>query len=447
MGKASRARVAAASLLGDVRRRDARARDLLRASDRMRALDARERALASRLVLGVVGASGLLDQVLARHLVGRRRVEPKVRDALRLGANELLFLSTASAVAVSQGVELVRRAQPRAAGMANAVLRRVADEDVPRRAAAIVRMRDGGDDLADWALVSGYPAWLLELVARDRGAEAARDLAWSATEPAPVYVAANEGRCSSAELAAILDARGLAPHVTDLDGAYVLEEPAGLARSGLVDEAMLVVADLSAQRVARLVEPAPGTSVLEVGQGRGTKSILLQGAALRAGGVARVVGIDAEPFKVEVARRRMSAAGLADSVSCSVFDACELGGATVPARLAGPFDIVFVDAPCSGTGTLRRHPEIAWGLAPEDVRSLAALQLRMLEAAATRVRAGGSLCYATCSIVADEDEGVVDAFLGTEVGADFTYAGPPFASLPSQNGPDGHYCAKLIRNA
>ena len=444
MAKATLARVVAASVLGDVRRRDARARDLLRTSSRLSDLDVRDRAFASRLVLGVVGASGLLDVVINQH-VARPRLEPKVRDALRLASFELLFLSTPAQVAVSQGVELVRGVRPRAAGMANAVLRRVAERDVPRRTLALERVRAHNESVQDLALVSGYPAWLVERVWRERGQEAARDFACSAAEPAPVFVMTNLASCSAQEAYDLLAQKGLSPRAAQLEGSYVLDAPASLAASGLLDDALVVVADLSAQRVAGLVAPEPGMRVLEVGQGRGTKTILLQSRAIGAGGPAEVVGIDSEAFKVDVSRRRMSRAGLAQSVCSLVFDACDLDSSELPPELRDPFDLVFVDAPCSGTGTLRRHPEIAWRLGERDVTQLAQLQVRMLVSASARVREGGRLCYATCSVLREENQDVVRLFLDSEAGREFCVDGKAFVSHPSPQGPDGHFCACLVR--
>jgi 16S rRNA C967 or C1407 C5-methylase (RsmB/RsmF family) len=197
-----------------------------------------------------------------------------------------------------------------------------------------------------------------------------------------------------------------------------------------------ITAHMSARGVAYAAGVRPGMRVLEVGQGRGTKSILLQGSALRAGGLAHVVGVDSEPFKTRVATRRMEHAGLGKEVSCLTFDGCDLGRPDLPVELAERFDLVFVDAPCSGTGTMRRHPEIAWGLAPESVDrhdpdGLPSLQERLLVASSRRVAAGGVLCYATCSILRAEDEDVVEAFLASEEGSEFSRAGEDFLRKPA----------------
>jgi 16S rRNA (cytosine967-C5)-methyltransferase len=471
--RVSAARKVAVQVLGDVRRREARARDVLRNSQRMDALDPQSRAQAMRLVMGVIGSSGMLDEVIDSHAKARSGVEPQVRDALRVSSYELLFLSTPASVAVSQGVELVRGVRARAAGMANAILRRIADEDVPRRNEALERVESGQADDGDLVLTSGYPKWLLDRVTKDRGYEAARAFALAALEPAPVYVAPNLARTRSdgdidsvsPDRAAfeLLKNAGLSPRMLVDDEAIVLDAPAGLARSGLVQSVEVVPADLSAQRIAARVVPREGGRLLEIGQGRGTKSLLMQNAARRYGCELAVMGVDIEPFKTKVARDRMARAGLSDHVTCVTFDACELNVASAAQALGTeeldaasaantlgthePFDVVFVDAPCSGSGTLRRHPEIAWSLKPEDVASLSALQLNMLRAAASWVRPGGLLCYATCSVFKSEDEDVVEAFLSEASGQGFEQEDRTFFSLPRRGEPDGHFCAFLRRNA
>ncbi|MBO7673410.1 MAG: hypothetical protein J6S63_00215, partial [Atopobiaceae bacterium] len=365
------ARKVALQVLGEVRRRDARVREVLRASKRMEALEQRDRAQVTRLVMGVAGARGMLDTVIDGHVRARSGVEPQVRDALRIASYELLFLSTPASVAVSQGVELVRGVRPRAAGMANAVLRRIAEEDVPKRTEALGRV--GGEhrshiDVADLELVSGYPPWLLDRIRTDRGDEACVSVALAALEPAPVYVAPNLAKIDASTAFERLTRAGLEPHALEEDDSFVLAAPAGLHVTGLVQNADVIPADLSAQRVAHLVVPEQGGRLLEVGQGRGTKSLLMQNEARRRGVALDIAGVDVEPFKTEVARARMERAGLSDCVRCVTFDARELDQPSAADAIGThePFDVVFVDAPCSGVGTLRRHPEIAWALTPND---------------------------------------------------------------------------------
>lgn len=417
----------------------------------MQCLDSRDRALTSRIVLGVTATCGLLDAVVDERLRGGVRLEPQVRDALRLASFDLLFLSTPAAVAVNEGVELVRAVRTRAAGLANAVLRSIATHVVPAREAALARMESGNASLDDMALVSGYPTWLLSRVREDRGIGVAWDFAMASLEPAPVWVVGNAARHTSEEVLGLLEDAGLSPRAVSDVGvgvSFELGSPSSLATSGLVDAVDVVVCDRAAQRVASHVMSKPGMRVLEVGQGRGTKSILLQNTALAQGGSARIEGIDAEAFKVEVARQRMDRAGLGDCVTCHALDGRLLAREDeLAAQLRGPFERVLLDAPCSGTGTLRRHPEIAWGLSPHAVRAVASLQLDLLTAASARVAPGGALVYATCSVLREENERVVERFLATDEGTYFSCAGDTLQTHPSLAGADGHFCATLVRHA
>ena len=502
--RASAARVAATGLVREVRARDGRVKDVARGSAALAGLSERDRDLAMRLACGVVATSGRLDEVMGSHLTGRAHLEPRVRDALRVSCFELLYLSTPASVAVDQGVELVRARSPRAAGLANAVLRRVAEEDRPRVEAARRRLEGhvtgdaaaagpaaagdaaDADDLADLALASGLPDWLVHELVGAVGLPAARRACLDELEPAPVYVRANPMNLSPDEAPARLAELGLGPRRVEDTDVYLLERPGALASSGLVQQAVVVPADLAAQLVALVAAPRPGATVLEVGQGRGTKSLLLEAAALAGGGAADILGVDSEAFKCRVSRRRMGAARLSDHVSSLVLDARELGGKEAPAGVATGYDLVFVDAPCSGSGTMRRHPEIAWSLARASVEPggpegaavsgyvgglapLPALQLQILTAAATRVRPGGELVYATCSFLPQENADVVDAFLGTDEGADFELAPVceawgvrrlgekgqrllrsfsdrgTFLSLPGKWACDLHFCARMVR--
>ncbi|MBE5023984.1 methyltransferase domain-containing protein [Olsenella sp. DSM 107455] len=428
MARLSAARRAALALAGERRRRGARARDLLRGSEALSELDERDRGLAVRLVMGVTAAEGALDVMVDAHLRRGARLEPRVRDALRIAAFELVYLGTRSDVAVSQGVELVRSVAPRAAGLANAVLRRVAEEDVAAVADARARVVAGTYDTSDLALVGALPEWLAERVGTR---------ALTALEPAAPWVAANVQRGQA--LFHALEEAGCEPQEGPLPRSYRLGAPSRLAPSGLVERADVIPCDLAAQEVALACVPAPGERVLEVGQGRGTKTLLLQNAAIAAGGPCEITAVEVSPRKSELARRRMEAAGVADHVRRVCAD-----GRALPEDL-GTFDLVFLDAPCSGTGTLARHPEIAWSLDPSAPAELAALQAELLASAAAHVAPGGRLVYATCSVLAEENDAVIRAFLASPAGAPFELVGSGLTEVPG--GSDTHFHAHLRRTS
>lgn len=474
MAALSPARRVALDVASQARRRNARARDLLRVSPQMASLTPRDRALATRIVLGAVATTGALDEQIDAQLTGGGHLEPRVRDALRLAAFEAIYLDTSAPVAVDQGVEMVRCITPRATGLANAVLRRLASGARPEVSAARARVVAGGTSTRDLKCVSGLPEWLVRSLVASLGPERAAAECLRTLEPAPVFVAANTRLLAPADARTALARAGLDPRPVGLPECFALGAPAGLAPSGLVRATSVLPADLSAQLVVRVAAAPPSRTLLEVGQGRGTKSVLLANVTRSMGLPCHVTALDVDENKVRGARARIERAGLSDEVEGVAFDGRLLGREELPAPLAGSFDVVFVDAPCSGVGTLRRHPEIAWSLeaAALDTSSptgLPALQLALLTAASARVRKGGALVYSTCSPLVEEDEDVVLEFLQSSAGAAFAIqdvneapgvraAGSQGVSLVAAgttadgffratgaHGSDLHFAARLVR--
>ena len=451
----------------------------MRGAREMDMLGHKARSLATRLVLGVNVASGELDRRIDSFASHASSMQPRVRDALRLAAFEVLYLETPRQVAVSQGVELVRSVQPRAARMANAVLRRIADcrgevDEARGSVSAVARGEATDVTVGELALASGYPLWLAERLLDELGPRRAAAMCACALDPAPVYVARGREDVDMDALLGRLRELGLEPSETGLPRSWRVASGSSLASSGLVASCDVAVADLGAQAVCRAAAPAAGR-VLEVGQGRGTKSLLLASCMRELGCEPRVVGCELVASKVRASRNRMERAGLGGLVSCVEFDGTRLGGEGLPVELSGEFESVLVDAPCSGTGTMRRHPETAWSLDeraldPGEASSLCSLQLALLKASSARVAVGGALTYATCSVLSCENEQVVEAFLGSEAGRGFarasvleapgvvclddcgrelfaTWVGErgSFQSVPAPDGPDGHFCARLVR--
>lgn len=415
MAGVSAARMAAYRTLSIARERDAYVRELVNSASAQEVLGhlkAEDRAFARVLALGVCATSGTLDEALDRFIAKPSKVAPGVRDALRISAYELLFLGKPAHVVVSQGVELVRSRAKSAAGLANAVLRRVAENAQAFMAESQAHR-------------CGIPAWLYERLVAELGQERADEFALACLEPAPVFVANVPMWVSDRKAAYAFAAAGLLVEPCEgVPGAWRALEPAKVPACGLVEQSQAVVADFAAQAVAFLAAPEPGDRVLEVGSGRGTKTILMAGHAHRAQGAARIWALDTHAFKGQLAAKRLEAARVM-GVQQVTGDACKLDEAP---GLPAQFDHVLVDAPCSGTGTLRRHPEITWSVSPESVTSCAQLQLAMLKSVGPRVAAGGQLTYATCSVLREEDEAVVEAFLASPEGADFEVV--PVADVP-----------------
>ncbi len=466
MSKLSPARRFALDVLADASSSQAFVRDALaaRKAAASTALDERDFAFSSTLALGVTATSGCLDEALDTYLAKPRKLSARVRIALRIATFEMLYLNTPGHIAVSQGVELVRSQARSAAGLANAVLRRIdANRDSYLKA---LDVPEGERAVSQTARALGLPVWLYREIARAREDRGCNFELVDNLNPAPLAVHLNP-LCSCK---ATLNQQTI-PSV--LPGCLLVTSPHVLASSER-REGELVVSDLHAQLIASIATRAG--SCLEIGSGRGTKTFVMTAQAARFGLERQHVALDLHAHKAQLNRERMDAAGLGEHIEYLSGNACDLDAALQPLDCQHKhvcFDTVFVDAPCSGVGTMRRHPEIPWRLSELDVQeTLPQLQLTMLTQAARRVVPGGELIYSTCSPLLKEDDEVIAQFLASPEGSLFAVAPVSgaeflqrkecadacayvkdhetpegyFAPMPvAHTDFDGHFCARFVR--
>lgn len=446
---ASPARQAALRVTSIVRERDAFAQELIHKYIDSSRMSREDRAFATRLTLGVVSSYGTLDDVINRCLDRVSDINDDVRDALRISTYEIIFLKKEPHAAVSQGVELVKTIAPKASGLANAVLRRIADK------AHKFPFGDPRTDIEAFARLHAFPEWLAKRALLDLGPEATRDYLAGSNEPAPLFVAINAAKADESEVvetivAAHGDPVAVSVNGEDIPGCYCLSEGRvlfdGRVRH-MIQTGRLLVSDASSQQIARLVLPEEKpASLLEVGAGRGTKTVLIQSDAQRRYGsqIDEYVTVDNLEFKTNITAERAEEYGIHVSESIT-------GDATVLDDVVGEraFDVVFIDAPCSGLGTLRRHPEIRWRLNPEKIDEFAKTGLALLKSASTHVAPGGSIVFSTCTITRAENIDVVKAFLASDEGASFALApiggAPCFNPALKPGSPDAHFAVRLVK--
>lgn len=370
--------------------------------------DDRDRRFIRTLVLGVLRWRGELDYVL-EHLSGRRMQSLDVitRCIVRLGAFQILHTDVPPHAAVSESVTLAGRRAPRAKGLVNAVLRKVAT--APKE-----RIVPQGNDLRSAAARLSHPEWLLKSWAAQFGNERALKIAAANQEPSYPDLWVNPKRLSVDDLLAHLElAGGRAKRSPLFDDFVRLEGSTALVAEQLARGEVYAMDEGSAV-VARLVDPA-ARSVLDLTAAPGGKSLLLA-----ARGQA-VVSHDLVLERLQLLRKSAPQL-LGEAPRIVVGD-----GRQTPFR--GGFDSVLLDAPCSATGTIRRNPELKWRLRPEDPSKVATLQRELLHAALSL--AEGECIYATCSLQREENDAVVEAVLAER--EDFQLA--PFSDLqPSVRG-------------
>jgi 16S rRNA (cytosine967-C5)-methyltransferase len=350
----------------------------------------RDAALATELAYGTLRSIGQLDAILAA-AAGRpvERIDPPARDALRLGAYQLLHTRVPAHAAVATTVDLVRLVAPAAAGFANAVMRRVSERDLAAWLATVAPpVRD--DPIGHLAVVHSHPEWVVRAVMESLGGDADEtEQALSANNERPiVHLCARPGRITAADLAA---------EVGGLVGAYspyTVYLPEGAP--GDVDAVVrgrAHVQDEGSQLVTLALADAPldgrDDRWLDLCAGPGGKASLLGAIAAQRG--ARLTAVEVLPHRARLVEQAV--AGMPVSVVCT--DGRSVG--SDPDLPAGGFDRVLVDAPCTGLGSLRRRPESRWRRTPADLPPLTKLQRELLAAALLAARPGGLVAYVTCS--------------------------------------------------
>lgn len=453
--KATPARRAALELTRSVREQDTYLSAVAPAILQRFQLEPSDKAFSHLLAQGVISLQTTLDALIDQALRSPRDIKPDVRDALRIAAYEILYLHKEDHAAVDQGVELVRATAPRATGVANYVLHRIVEEK------ARFPYGDPTQSLEAAALFYGFPAWLARAIKKDLGTRNALVVMEESLEAAPVWFTPNTCLFSSDELRATLlkaeiefnTCKSLIDHGAGTDAnIFQLVERSDVGDPvllDLLDREQVVVSDWSAQSITALAAsriPQNDAHVLEIGAGRGTKTLQLQSLCAQRGVnfVAYEV-VDVKPKKVKQLKARIERAGGAITRAL-VHDA------TKPfPHDPETFDLVFIDAPCTGVGTLRRHPEIKARLSEKDSPALSRIGQAMLEQASALVKPGGSLLYSTCTIFKEENEKVIKRFLASPAGEPFTTvpigAGKStfFKTPITPNGPDLHFAALFAR--
>ena len=385
-----------------------------------------DRRLAHELAAGIFRARGALDADLApRASRGWAAVPSDLQDILRLGAYQLQALDRVPVhAAVGTSVELARELGGRkAAGFVNAVLRRLAESG------------GGGDAHRE----ETHPGWLVDRWrTRFVGEATAELIAWNNRRPGVTLQPAREAQDA---LERRLRAAGIEPALAPYQTGVSLERIRPGSLPGFAEGAF-IVQDASQALVARVAAPPQGALVYDACAAPGGKSIALGKSA------GRVVAGDRNWRRVGRLAENLDRAG-------SGREHPVVADALCPPLTSA--DLVLLDAPCLGTGTLARRPDARWRILPEHLGSLATLQAQLLEACGSLVRPGGFLVYATCSLEPEENEDQVDRFLGAH--PDFgREPAPAFDTLPltargdlqllpQEHGTDGAFAARLRRAA
>ncbi|UFS71809.1 16S rRNA (cytosine(967)-C(5))-methyltransferase RsmB [Geomonas sp. RF6] len=405
-----------------------------------------DRGLLTELVYGVLRRQGTLDHILGQFSKQRpAKLELTVLLLLRLGAYQVFFLDRVPvSAAVNETVNLAKEIVPRAAGFINAVLRNAL------RGKDGITYPDPATQPAEYlAARYSHPTWLTRQWCDQLGFAEAEELAAAMAEPAPLTLRANTLKTDRDALAERLEKEGVSCSPTRWSKQGVRISNSGpITRLPSFAEGLFTVQDESSQLAPLFLDPQPGDRVLDACAAPGGKTTQI---AQLMGDRGEICACDMHSKKLRLIKETCDRLGI-QSVRTFTMDAAIPSPAISEVR----FQRVLVDAPCSGLGVLRRHPEGKWWRTRAELLNLATGQLAILENLAQYLEPGGTLLYATCSTSFEENENVVQRFLAghPEFEAENLAALFPeyselmtkegyFRSWPHRGGMDGFFAARL----
>ena len=407
-------------------------------------LSGRDAALATQLCFGVLQNQMLLDFYLSKFSnIPLKRMEGKVVQTLRLGAYQMLFLTRIPhSAAVNSAVTLVKThcKNPRAAGMVNGILRSM------ERSLQNMPVIPKGDPVAYLSTLYSHPEWLVKEFILSLGEEETAQLLAADNSQPPTAVMVNTTRTTAEELKAMLEADHVEaePHPW-LENCLLLHRTGDLERLEAFQQGLFYVQDPASRMAVLAAGAKPGMKVLDCCAAPGGKSFA---AAIAMENQGEIISCDLHPHK-----KKLIQAG-ADRLGLTIISPKTADGKVFRPEWENAFDVVLVDAPCSGLGVIRKKPDIRYK-DPAPLADLPAVQLDILRNAARYVKPGGTLMYSTCTLLYRENGEVVETFLAENnsyKAEAFPLPGPvglvqggSVTLWPHRHGTDGFFISKMRR--
>ena len=424
-------------------------------------IDGRERRLVNGLVYGVIRWQKQLDWVLDRFINPKFQLDARRRNILRLGAFQLLHLDGIPAhAAIFETVQLATSRQRKSsgdrktAGFINAVLR-----SIQREGASIAYPSLSTNPTEHIAFSSSYPTWLVKRWLQTRGVSWTLAFCRASNQTAPLAFRVNTLLTQREEVCQFLEMKGLPASLSKIapDGITLknrtitnFDTTGELTLKDILNRKDIYVQDESAMLVAPLLSPEEAGFIVDLCAAPGGKTTHLAHLMRNTG---KIIAVDTSAEKIALLQKNCRRVN-AHNVETCVMDATKADLAFIKTA-----DAVLIDAPCSGFGTLRRHPDIRWNKTLKQVHALREVQYNLLKNAAPHIKPGGILVYSTCSIEPMENEEVIQRFLTdfpmyrVENARRFLPAVPLSAitpqgfvqTFPHEHGVDGAFAARLRR--
>jgi 16S rRNA (cytosine967-C5)-methyltransferase len=398
-----------------------------------------DRAFLTMLVYGTLRMRGRLDWIIRSFYQGNfAKMETGLLNILRTALYQVFFMDRVpDFAAVNEAVEIAKGIFPGRERLVNAILRK----SVKNRNE--IEYPDYDKDPALFISVfHSHPLWLVKKFISICGLEETVSICRANNEMPPVTLRVNRLKAERNKVIEEFAAAGLGARLTGFSPDGINVDSGDIREMQVYKEGAVIFQDEASQLVSVLAGPEEGDQVLDLCAGSGVKTTHLAEIMKNRG---RILAIDLNPGKIKSLGQLARRHGVS-IVECRVADALFDLGIEYHRR----FDLVLIDAPCSGTGTLRRNPEIKWRLTPAEVERLSKLQREIIRTAPAYLKQGGSIFYSTCSILPDENENVIKEFCSEfgefepgipayDSGDDYGY----FRTSPHRDGMDGFFGALL----
>lgn len=364
-------------------------------------LNSKDGRLLTELVYGTVSRQILLDFYLEHFIKDAKKVETWVKSLLRLSLYQLLYLDKVPDHAIiHEAVDIAKaKGNPGTGKFVNGVLRNVQRKGVP----AVKVLKKPFKRLATEI---SMPKWLTEQLVDQIGMEETRELGYSLFDPNHASGRIDLARISQEAAIAQLQEEGIDARPSEISPYGIIADKGFLAGSSLYRSGMLTIQDESSMLVAPALQIAPDHKVLDACAAPGGKTTHIASfLSAEAGG--KVTALDIHEHKVKLIQENATRLDVSSVVEAMVLDARKVAD-TFPAE---SFDRILVDAPCSGLGLMRRKPDIKYNKTAADFARLPVIQRAILESVAPTLKKSGIMVYSTCTILAEENQQVVAAFL------------------------------------
>lgn len=404
-------------------------------------LEKRDKALFTKLVYGTLTYLITLDKIIEKYSnIKLKKISPWILNILRMGIYQILYLDKIPKPAiVNESVNLAKKYGHKASsGFVNAILKRIESNELQTLVFE--------NDIEKISILTSHPQWLVELLINEYDFDTVKSICEYNNIEAPIYIRTNTLKLSTDELISMLQQNGIESEKTQVQDAIKLNNLSDIANNELFKQGYFTIQDASATLVSQILNVKPNETILDICSAPGGKTTHI---AQLMNNTGVIVACDIYENRLKLVQDTANRLGI-NVIQTQIND-----GTIFNPEYEGKFDRVLADVPCSGLGVIRRKIDIKYQKQIENINEIQDIQYTILDNASKYVKPNGILVYSTCTILKQENENVIDKFLGNNPDFELVdisnmlennYAKEKYIkALPHIHNFDGFFIAKLVR--